>query len=59
MSEDLKNKVAGDLKKGGIIAAIVTLLVTLFIIFLYRFSFICLDPELCEGLDNPLTINRP
>jgi len=59
MSEKLKTKVPVDLKKGGIIAAIITLLVSLFIIFLYRFSFICLDPELCERLDKPLVVIQP
>jgi hypothetical protein len=59
MSENLKAKVAEDLKKGGIVAAIITLLVSLFIIYLYRFSFICLDPELCGKLDKPLITNQP
>jgi len=58
MSEDLKTKFAGDLKKGGIIATIITFIVSLIIILLYRFSFICLDPELCEDLDKPLIINQ-
>lgn len=59
MPEDLKTKLAGDLKKGGIIAVIITFLVSLFIFYLYQFSFICLDPERCENLEKPLIINRP
>jgi hypothetical protein len=59
MSNDLQEKVAANLKKGGVIAAIITLLVSLIIIFLYRFSFICLDPELCAKVDKPLIIHQP
>jgi hypothetical protein len=59
MSEDLKTKFAGDLKKGGIIATIITFIVSLIVMLLYRFSFICLDPDLCDSLDKPLTINQP
>jgi len=59
MSNDLQEKVAAKLKRGGVIAAIITLLVSLLFIFLYRFSYICLDPELCAGEDHPLIINQP
>ena len=58
MSNDLQEKLAANLKRGGVVAAIITLLVSLFIIFLYRFSFICLDPELCARADKPLIIHQ-
>ena len=59
MPNDLQEKIAANLKKGGMIAAIITLLVTLIIIFLYRFAFICFDPELCAKVDKPLIIHKP
>jgi hypothetical protein len=59
MSNDIQEKMAANLKRGGVIAAIITLLVSLLFIILYRFSFICLDPELCNRADKPLIINQP
>ena len=59
MSNDLQEKVAANLKRGGVIAAIISLVVSLIIIFLYRFAYICFDPELCAKIDKPLVINKP
>lgn len=59
MSNQLQEKVIANLKRGGLIAVIISLLVSLIIILLYRFSFICLDPELCAKAERPLIINQP
>jgi hypothetical protein len=55
----IREPVVASLKRWGFIAATITLLVSLLILFLYRFSYICLDPELCAGEDQPLIINQP
>lgn len=44
---------------GGIVGAIISLLISLFLIYLSRFSFICLDPDLCNRADKPLITNQP
>ena len=59
MPNNLPEKVETNLKKGGIIAAIITLLVSLFFMFLNRYSFICLDPDLYERADKHLIVNQP
>lgn len=59
MSNDLINEVAVNLKKGVIITAIITLLISLLFLFLNRFSFICLDPDLCDKINKPLITNQP
>jgi len=59
MSNQLQEKVIVNLKRGGLIAVIISLLVSLIIILLYRFSFICLDPELCGKADRHLMIQKP
>jgi len=42
------------IKTGGIAAAIIAILITLFIRYLYKYSFICLDPEICEKIKEPM-----
>lgn len=42
------------LQTGGIAAAIIAILITLFIRYLYKYSFICLDPEICEKIKEPM-----
>jgi len=59
MSDQPMEKLAANLKKGGMIAAIIAFLVSLLFIFLSRFSFICLDPELCDKIEMPLITNQP
>ena len=59
MSDQSMEKLAANLKKGGMIAAIITLLISLLFIFLNRYSFICLDSELCNQADKPLITNQP
>jgi len=59
MLNELQERVIANLKRGGLIAAIISFLVSLIILFLYRFSFICLDPELCSKADRPLIIQEP
>lgn len=59
MSNQHQEKLIANLKRGGVIAAIISFLVSLIILFLHRFSFICLDPELCGKADRPLIIQEP
>ena len=42
------------LQTGGIVAAIITILITLFLHYLYKYTFICLDPEICDRIKEPM-----
>jgi len=42
------------LQTGGIVAAIIAILITFFLHYLYKFTFICLDPEICERIKGPM-----
>jgi len=42
------------MKVGGLLLIILSILITLFISFLYKYSFICFDPELCRRAERPL-----
>ena len=42
------------LQTGGIAAAIIAVLITLFLHYLYKYTFICLDPEICEKIKEPM-----
>jgi hypothetical protein len=59
MSDYPFEKGVTNIKKVGVIAVIIAFLISLFFIFLSRFSFICLDPELCDRADKPLITNQP
>lgn len=59
MSDNHMAKLKTILLMGGIVGAIISLLISLFLIYLSRFSFICLDPDLCNRADKPLITNQP
>ena len=42
------------LKTGGIVTAIIAVLITIFLSYLYKYTFICLDPEKCEKIKEPM-----
>ena len=44
---------------GGILFIIISILITLLMNFFSKYSFICLDPELCAKADRPLIQIRP
>jgi hypothetical protein len=54
MLDDQIEKAKRYLQTGGIIAAIIVILITLFIRYLYKYTFICLDPEICEKIEEPM-----
>jgi len=43
-----------DIVTGGIVSVIISILISLFLCYLYRFTFICFDPELCERIKEPM-----
>ena len=47
-------KAKRHLQTGGIAAAIIAILITLFLHYLYKYTFICLDPEICEKIKEPM-----
>jgi len=47
MLDDKIEKAKRHLQTGGIAVAIIAILITLFLHYLYKFTFICLDPEIC------------
>jgi len=54
MRGEFIEKVKKYLKVGGIVAVILSILISFFLYYLYRFTFICLDPDLCRKADKPL-----
>ena len=54
MQEEYINRAKKYLQTGGIAAAIVAILITVFLHFLYKYTFICLDPEICERIKEPM-----
>ncbi len=54
MQEEQIEKAKKHLQAGGIIAAIIVILITLFIRYLYKYTFICLYPEICEKIEEPM-----
>ena len=54
MQEEQIEKAKKYLQEVGIIAVIIAILVTLFIRYLYKYTFICLDPEICEKIEEPM-----
>ena len=54
MQEEYINRAKKCLQTGGIAAAIVAILITLFLRYLYRYTFVCLDPEICEKIKEPM-----
>jgi len=54
MLDEKIEKAKKHLQTGGIVAAIIAILITLFLHYLYKFTFICLDPEICEKIKEPM-----
>jgi hypothetical protein len=54
MQEEYINRAKKYLQTGGIAAAIVAILITVFLHFLYKYTFICLDPEICKRIKEPM-----
>jgi len=54
MQEEYIKKNRKYLQKGGIVTAIIAILITLFVHYLYKYTFICLDPEICERIKAPM-----
>ncbi len=54
MLDEQIEKARKYLKTGGIAAAIIAILITLFLHYLYKFTFICLDSEICERIKEPM-----
>jgi hypothetical protein len=54
MQEEYIEKVKKHLQTGGIVAAIVAILITLFLHYLYKYTFICSDHEICEKIKEPM-----
>ena len=54
MQNEQIEKAKSYIKIGGIAAAIIAILITTFLHFLFRYTFICLDPEICEKIKEPM-----
>ncbi len=54
MLDEQIEKAKKHLQTGGIITAIIVILITLFLHYLYKYTFICLDPEKCERIKEPM-----
>lgn len=54
MLDEQIEKARKYLKTGGIVTLIIAILITLFLHFLYKYTFICLDPEICEKIKEPM-----
>jgi len=54
MGDEFIEKVKKYLKVGGVVAVILSILISFFLYYLYRFTFICFDPELCSKVDRPM-----
>jgi hypothetical protein len=59
MRDEFIEKAKKNLRVGGVIALILSILISLFLYYLYRFTFICFDPELCYKNDRPIIQIRP
>ena len=54
MLDEKIEKAKKHLQTGGIVAAIIAILIALFLHYLYKYTFICLDPEICEKIKEPM-----
>ncbi len=54
MLDEQIEKAKKHLQTGGIVAVIIAILITLFLHYLYKYTFICLDPEICEKIKEPM-----
>ena len=59
MKDEFIEKAKKYFKVGGILAVILSILISIFLYYLYRFTFICFDPELCGKADRPMIQIRP
>jgi len=59
MGDEFIEKAKKYLKAGGIVAVILSILISFFLYYLYRFTFICFDPELCSKADKPMIQIHP
>ena len=54
MLDEKIEKARKYIKTGGIVTAIIVILITVFLHYLYKYTFICLDPEICEKIKEPM-----
>jgi len=54
MLDEKIEKAKKHLQTGGIVTAIIAILISLFLHYLYKYTFICLDPEICEIIKAPM-----
>jgi hypothetical protein len=54
MGDEFIEKAKKYLKIGGIVAVIFSILISFFLYYLYRFTFICFDTKLCSEADRPI-----
>ena len=54
MLDEKIEKAKKHLQTGGIVTAIIAILITIFLSYLYKYTFICLDPEKCEKIKEPM-----
>ena len=54
MLDEQIEKARKHLQTGGIVATIIAVLITVFLHYLYKYTFICLDPEICEKIKEPM-----
>jgi len=47
MQEEFIRKAKKYIKQGSFIAVVLSILITLFLYYLYRYSFICYNPRFC------------
>ena len=59
MLDEQIEKARKYIKTGGIVTAIIVILITVFLHYLYKYTFICLDPEICEKIKEPMLQMAP
>ena len=47
-------KLRDDIRKGSIVAIVVSALVALLLYFMSKITFMCLDPDICSKLNEPM-----
>lgn len=47
-------KVRVYIQKGSIVAIVLSVLIAILLYFMNKMSFVCLDPELCSKLNEPI-----
>ena len=59
MGDEFIEKAKKYLKVSGIVAVMLSILISLFLYYLYKYTFICFDPELCGRVDRPMIQIHP